>query len=176
MYENLELLSLIAVPFYIIFFHIVGFVLGRHLWDLNPHEHPNWEIIYKAGLRGEQISYTLTGFAILALVFIISIFIDDLANAELVIVFFSLGFILEVFSAFLFHFFTKLGFQMSASTFQYGGLFAILLGFYTYLTNTMEWSILIHVVYISGVVGFVILSGKELHVYINYAKIKDKDE
>lgn len=176
MSENLELLSLIAVPFYIIFFHIIGFVSARHLWDLNPHEHPNWETIYKAGLRGEQISYTLTGFAILALVFIISIFIDNLANAELVIVFFSLGFILEVFSAFLFHFFTKLGFQLSASIFQYGGLFAILLGFYTYLTNTMEWSILIHVVYISGVIGFIILSGKELQVYIDFGKKKDKDE
>ena len=111
MSENLELLSLIAVPFYIILFHITGFVLIRDLWDMNPHEHPNWEIIYKTGLRGEQISYTLTGFAILALVFIISIFIDNLANAELVIVFFSLGFILEVFSAFLFHFFSKFGFQ-----------------------------------------------------------------
>jgi len=174
--ENLELLSLVAVPFYIIFFHIVSFVLGRQLWDLNPHEHPNWEIMYKAGLRGEQVSFTLTGFAILALVFIISIFIDNLANAELVILFFSLGFILEVFSAFLYHFFTKFGFQLSASIFQYGGLFAILLGFYTYLTNTMEWSILIHVVYISGVVGFIILSGKELQIYINYAKKKDKDE
>ena len=176
MSENLELLSLIAVPFYIIFFHIVGFVFNRDLWNLNPYEHPNWEKIYKTGLRGEQISYTLTGFAILALVFIISIFINNLANAELIIVFFSLGFILEVFSAFLYHFFTKFGFQLSASIFQYGGLFAILLGFYTYLTNTMEWSILIHVVYISGVVGFIILSGKELQIYINYAKKKDNNE
>jgi len=130
MSENLELFSLIAVPVYIIFFHIVGFVFNRDLWNLNPYQHPNWEMIYKTGLRGEQISYTLTGFAILALVFIISIFIDDLANAELVIVFFSLGFILEVFSAFLFHFFPKFGFQISASIFQFGGLFAILLGFY----------------------------------------------
>ena len=176
MSENLELLSLIAVPFYIILFHITGFVLIRDLWDMNPHEHPNWEIIYKTGLRGEQISYTLTGFAILALVFIISIFIDNLANAELVIVFFSLGFILEVFSAFLFHFFSKFGFQISGSIFQYGGLFAILLGFYTYLTSTMEWSMLIHVVYFSGVVGFIILSGKELYVYINYGKKINKDE
>lgn len=175
MVENLELFLLIAVPLYLLLFHVAGFLLARNIWDMNPHEHPNWQIIYKAGLRGEQISYTLTGFAILALVFIISIFIDNLANAELVIVFFSLGFILEVFSAFLFHFFAKFGFQMSGSIFQYGGLFAILLGFYTYLTSTMDWSMFIHVVYVGGVAGFLILSGKELIVIIELGK-NNKDE
>jgi len=176
MYENLEQISLAAVPFYVIFFHIVTYAYTRDLWDMNPHSHELWDMIYKAGLRGEQVSFTLTGFAIIALVFVMTVFVNNLGNAELIVVFFSIGFFLEVFSAFMFHFFEKFGYQISASILQFGGLFAILLGFYTYFTSILEWSLYIQIVYIFGIVGFVILSGKELHVYIKYRNKKVNDE
>jgi len=177
MYEIVDHISLIAIPLFIGFFHLYIYVsVKNELWNMNPFEHPNFEIIYKAGLRGEQISFTLTGFAIIALVFIITVFNERLAEVELVLVYFSIGFFSEIFSAFLFHVMKKFGYQISASIFQYAGLFAIILGFYSFLTDLMEWSFYIQLVYILGVTGFVILTTKELQVYKDYRKKKDNNE
>jgi len=177
MYEFVDHFSLIAIPLYLGFFHLYIYVLVKEeLWNMNPYEHQNFDIIYKAGLRGEQISFTLTGFAIIALVFIITVFNERLAEVELVIVYFSIGFFLEIFSAFLFHDMKKFGYQISASIFQYGGLFAIILGFFTFLTDLMEWSFYIQSVYVVGVIGFIFLTGKEMQVYKDYRKKKDSNE
>jgi len=143
---------------------------------MNPYEHQNFDVIYKAGLRGEEISFILTGFAIIALVFIITVFNKRLAEVELVLVYFSIAFFFEIFSAFLFHNMKKFGYQISASIFQYAGLFAIILGFFTFLTDLMDWSFYIQLVYVLGVIAFLILTASEMQVYMDYKKKKDSHE
>lgn len=176
MIDDYENLAIAVVPLYVLIFHLVTYFSLPDLWNMKPHLHKSWDKIFQAGLRGEQVSFALTGFAIIGLVFIMSLTFDDLSDAELIIVFFTFGFILEMFSAFMYHMFEKFGYQMSAGILQYGGLFAILLGFFTYFIDIMEWSVYIKVLYLIGLAGFIILSAKELHAYIRYEAKKELGE
>ena len=124
--------------------------------------------------RAEEISLILCGFAILSLVFIISAFRDDLASVEVVVALFSMAFILEIISAFLYHDTRSNLYTFSGMVFQYAGLLAMLLGFISYLSSVMSWSLVVLLIYFVGVLAFTILTYNELKFFMEYSRELDE--
>ena len=185
--------SLLVVLLYVVLFFAIGRVMANDYLKEEPVEALKEEIIntknvdpnffmeryrdiIRHGERGEQISFTLCGFAILALVFLFTLFKDELVSVEWVIALFSLAFIFEILSAFSYH-----GTKTNASTFggmvfQYAGLFAMLLGFLNYVSSAMSWSFAVVTIYLVGVVVFVVITYSELTIYAEYSRALDKKE
>jgi len=128
--------------------------------------------------RQEEISFILCGFSIISLVFIITVFQDKLAFVEWVIIFFSMAFIFEITSAFFYHDVQKNLYSFVGMIFQYGGIFSIMVGFFTYLYNVIPWSAGILILYFLGMVVFISLSIREIRFYAEYSKALEegKDE
>jgi len=128
--------------------------------------------------RKEEISFILCGFSIISLVFIITVFQDNLDSIEWVIIFFSMAFIFEIISAFFYHDVQKNLYSFVGMVFQYGGIFSIMIGFFTYLYNVMPWSSGILTVYFLGIIAFIVLSIREIAFYAEYSKALEegKDE
>jgi len=128
--------------------------------------------------RQEEISFILCGFSIISLVFIITVFQNNLASIEWVIIFFSIAFIFEITSAFFYHDVQKNIYSFVGMVFQYGGIFSIMVGFFTYLYNVMPWSGGILITYFLGFVVFFALSMREIKFYAEYSKALEegKDE
>ena len=112
---TLELNFLIATLAYMAGFLLFGKIFGSKYLDQNPIEDITKEtlddgfrlekikyVIHHAE-RQEEISFILCGFSIISLVFIITVFQDKLVSIEWVIIFFSMAFIFEITSAFLYH-------------------------------------------------------------------------
>jgi len=171
-------------------FFLFGKIFGSKYLDENPIERIMEEtlddsfrlekiksVIHTAE-RQEEISFILCGFSIISLVFIITVFQDKLASIEWVIIFFSMAFIFEITSAFLYHDVQKNVYSFVGMVFQYGGIFSIMVGFFTYLYNVMPWSGGIIALYFFGIGVFIILSIREIKFYSEYSKALEegKDE
>jgi len=157
---------LLATFFYLGGFHVLGVIFARRFYAEHPQNTSNISRLIDVAQRGEQVSFTLSGFAMIALVFIITVFQQRLGDVELVIVFFSLGLMFEIISSFLYHFLTRNIFIFSGMVFQYAGLFSIICGFFTFLANEMSWSLFIPLIFYGGLIAFTALTTKELNAYI----------
>jgi len=125
--------------------------------------------------RQEEISFVLCGFAIISLVFIMTIFKENIAQVELVIGFFSLAFVFEIISAFFYHDVKENLYTYAGTVFQYGGLFSIMIGFFTYFLDIMDWSLIVILIYTAGVLAFILLSAREIGIYLNYSQGLEDD-
>ncbi len=166
MVEPNEHFFLLAVILYLGISHLflVSYIPSFLRKKIDTEKNPE---IVKNAQRQERISFTLTGFALIALVFIIGSFKDNLAEVEIIIALFSLGFLFEIISSSLYHFITRNVFMLSGLLFQYGGIFAIMLGFFAYLSSAMGWSFYVLIIYSVGTMAFVILTIKEIQIYLD---------
>jgi len=177
---------LIATLTYITGFFLFGKILGSKYLDQNPIDDIVKEtlddvfrlekiksVIHTAE-RQEEISFILCGFSIISLVFIITVFQEKLASVEWVVIFFSMAFIFEITSAFFYHDVQKNLYSFAGMVFQYGGIFSIMVGFFTYLYNIMPWSGGILAVYFIGFIVFFILSIREIGFYRQYSSALDE--
>jgi len=155
---------------YVLGFTIVGKAFEKGYFKSNPAEAEKVDLMVDAYNKAETISWTMAGFALTALTFIITIFSSSLANIELLIVFFSLAFIAEIVSAFLYHDLTKGVSAYTGVVFQYAGMLAILSGFFTYLLSNLSWSGYLWLVYSVGLISFIALTARELSFFVTYWK------
>jgi len=186
----LEQYFLIATLAYMGGFFLFGKIFGSKYLDQNPIEqitketlddvfrHEKIKSVIHTVERQEEISFILCGFSIISLVFIITVFQDKLVSIEWVIIFFSMAFIFEITSAFFYHDVQKKLYSFVGMVFQYGGIFSIMVGFFTYLYNVMPWSGGILTVYFVGIIAFIALSIREIGFYAEYSKAlaEGKDE
>jgi len=164
--------SLLIIWFlYVVLFMLAGKLFERGYFKMNPTtEADKIDLVVDAYNKAETISWTMAGFALTALTFIITIFSSNLADIELLIVFFSLAFIAEVISAFLYHDITKGISAYAGFVFQYSGMLAILSGFFTYLVSKLPWSGYIYIIYTVGLISFLVLTARELTFFVSYWK------
>jgi len=112
--------------------------------------------------RTEQISYILCGFAIISLIFVITLFEDNYGLGEAMILLFSLAFIFEVISAFIYHGARTIYPIFLGAAFQYGGILSMMCGFFSFLLIQMDWSLGIYLVFGFGVLTFIGFTVREL--------------
>ena len=112
--------------------------------------------------RNEEISYILCGFTIVSLIFVITLFENNYDVAEAMILLFSLAFIFEVISAFIYHGVKTIYPIFLGAAFQYGGILSMICGFFSFLLIQMEWSLGIYVVFIFGILAFIGFTIREL--------------
>jgi len=178
----LEHYFLIVTIAYMTGFFAFGKAFGSTYLNQNPisdiadvtlddnYRHEKIKSVVHTAERQEEISFILCGFSIISLVFIITVFEEKLASVEWVIIFFSMAFIFQITSAFFYHDVQKNLYSFLGLVFQYGGIFSIMLGFFSYLYNVMPWSAGILIVYFLGIVVFVSLSIREIGFYLDYSK------
>jgi len=182
----LEHYFLILTLAYMLGFFAFGKAIGSTYLNQNPiaditdvtlddtYRHEKIRSIVHTAERQEEISFILCGFSIISLVFIITVFQDTLASVEWVIIFFSMAFIFQITSAFFYHDVQKNLYSFVGLVFQYGGIFSIMVGFFSYLYNVMPWSAGIFIVYVIGIVTFVSLSIREIGFYLDYSRALDE--
>lgn len=164
--NNSWLLGLVI--FYILGFYFLGQLFNRGFFKLNPQEDISLDRLVEHTERQKTTSFTLGGFALTALTFIIAIFSDKLASVEYIIGFFGMGFIFEIISAFFYQNLTKNHYSYLGMIFQYGGMFSVFVGFWSYALSFMQWSLLIQVIFSSGLIAFIVLTTTELKHYMEY--------
>jgi hypothetical protein len=161
---------LASVVLYVVGFVILGEGYNRGFFKMNPQKDISIEKLVEHTERQKTTSFTLAGFALAALTFIMSFLNDNPAKVEFIIAFFGLAFIFEIISAFLYQNLTQNRFSYLGMIFQYAGMFSVLVGFWSYGTNFMNWSMLVLAIFISGAFVFVGLTAYELKHYIEYWK------
>jgi hypothetical protein len=158
---------------YLSVFIVIAWVFGWKFLLSNPHhgkDDNQMKRFIEERQKSETNSLTLAGLAVTGLTVILSLNLSNTINIEDLIVFFSLGTVLEILSALLYrhlyrHIFPYLGF-----VFQYGGLLCFLNGFFVFLTSRYFDSILIWIIYSSGVAIFLAITGQELWLQFNVWK------
>jgi len=172
-----ELLSehlFIAVIVYLISFLAIGkFALHRFLSpkiELRKLSVDALKVTLRSFERGEEISFILCGFAIISLVFIITLFQDNFGEGEIMIIFFSLAFIFEIVAAFVYHDTTKFYSLYIGAAFQYSGILSMLCGFFSYFNSVMSWSFGIYAVFYFGLAMFIWLTIREIRRDIELAR------
>jgi len=156
---------------YVVGFMIAGKILERGYFKTNlATEASNIELLLDVFHKAETTSLTMAGFSLTALTFIIAIFYQNLPSVEMLIVFFSIGFIAEVVSAFSYHDTTKGLSAYSGFVFQYAGMLAILSGFFTYLLSNMSYSGYLWLIYCVGIFAFIFLTAREISFFATYWK------
>lgn len=158
-----QLLVLLFV--YLGFYFMLNVVLIKkisHKIDMRSiFEQPSAElqdILHKE----QQTAYVLLGFAIVSLTFIMTSFQNNSSLVEITVIFFSLAFIFETIAAFLFRDIYSLGASIVGNSFLYGGVLAILCGFFSYFSIVMDWSLGIYLVYYGGIITFIALTLREI--------------
>jgi len=119
----------------------------------NP-EHALAQFQYK-----EQESNVLTGFALVAIIFIITFFKDDTYSIarELLLAFFSLAFVFEIISSLFYRMINRGIHGFLGSLFQYGGVLSMIMGFGTFMFQIMNWSFYLNSIYLVGLFAVTIL-------------------
>ncbi|AFU59695.1 hypothetical protein Ngar_c27740 [Candidatus Nitrososphaera gargensis Ga9.2] len=165
-----EILFLLLAAYLIIFVGI-AWILGRKYLYTNPIEGKDDEgrkwVIEEHG-KSESTSMTLAGFALAALVFVFTANQEQLESAviELLVIFLSLAFVLEIISALCYkHLYARL-YPYYGFVFQYGGLLTILMGFFIFLGDRYPTSEGIWGIYGGAILIFFILTGRELQLYV----------
>lgn len=172
-----ELLSehlFIAVIVYLVSFLATGkFTMQRFMSTeikLTSMNADALKLIFRSFQRGEEISFILCGFAIISLIFIITLFQDNFGEGEIMIIFFSLAFIFEIIAAFIYHDITKFSSLYVGAAFQYSGILSMLCGFFSYFNSVMSWSLGIYAVFYFGLAMFIWLTIREIQRDIKFAR------
>jgi hypothetical protein len=155
---------------YLLVFIGVALVLGWKYLLSNPLTNKNdaqKTRFVEENQKSESASLTLAGLAATGLTLILSLNLDRPIKAEDLIIFFSLGTILEILSALLYrhlyrHVLPYLGF-----VFQYGGLLCFLDGFFVFISAKYFNSVLIWIIYSLGIASFLVITGQELWFQFN---------
>jgi p-aminobenzoyl-glutamate transporter AbgT len=148
---------------YFAIFVVVGLLFGRRYFKGTPNAKNESEM--SEFDRQEQISQTLAGFSIAGLTLLISLYASQLGKIEPLLTFFSIGLMLEIFSAFVSHYRLNRGFKYFGFVLQYTGLLATILGFADYFETMMPYSAALNFVYWLFVVGFFAVTLPELYYY-----------
>lgn len=115
--------------------------------------------------RQEGISQTLAGFSIAGLTLLISLYASKLETIELLLMFFSIGLMLEIFSGFITHYRMNRASKYFGLVLQYSGLLATILGFGDFFESMMPTSVGLHLVYWIFIAGFYAITLPELYFY-----------
>jgi hypothetical protein len=122
--------------------------------------------------RQEEVSNTLAGFSIAGLTLLITLYATQLEKIENLLVFFSIGLMLEIFSAFTTHYRVRRVFKYLGFVLQYTGLLAIVLGFAEFFQDMFPNSLALHVIYWIFVIGFFAITLPDLYFYYKIWKPK----
>jgi len=174
MVELLSEILFIAVIVYLTSFLAIGkFAMQRllstkiKLMKLNADA---LKVTLRSFEKGEGTSFILCGFAIISLIFIITLFQDNFREGEIMIIFFSLAFIFEIIAAFVYHDITKFFSLYIGAAFQYSGILSMLCGFFSYFNSVMSWSFGIYAVFYFGLAMFIWLTIREIQRDIELAR------
>ena len=179
---------LLVLALFLIFFLIIPIFANKKWYNQNPRgefrdENDQNELI-KNTLEHhkylESTSYVLSGSALVGLTFIISMNYDDvisLNSLEPAITFFAIAFILETISAVSFHNLRKNFWGYFGQVFQYAGMLSILMGFEVFIFSqtTLNWSILLQVVFPIGMSVIIYLTFEEFKAKILFLHRKRND-
>ena len=122
--------------------------------------------------RQEGMSQNLAGFALTALTFLVGFFSSRLAEAETLLSYFTLGLMLELFSAFLTHYRVRHAWKYIGFVLQYTGLLALILGFGVFFEVELPTSTILVPLFWIFVVGFMAITFPEL--YFDYRQGQTK--
>jgi hypothetical protein len=172
-FPNLDLATLFAIlAIYPLIFVMAGLIFGREYLRSTPSAKNQAEM--SEFDRQEGMSQTLAGFSIAGLTLLISLYSSQLEKIEALLIFFSIGLMLEIFSAFTTHYRMNRASKYFGLVLQYSGLLATILGFGDFFESMMPDSVGLHAIYWIFVIGFYAVTFPELYFYYKIWKPKKR--